>query len=164
MVLVSPADPVLPRILARLPQTVDILTNTTFADLTGCQAQCTVQDTAFGTQSNTSDWNSPTKVVPRASNTTCNVTAAGSNVTVAGSNASRYELTEPTIIEGFDGFCSERFIAYRVRRCHMVLAGLCSLVTWPCEFALARWNILRTSTVTADALCHGFTALPAIPE
>jgi hypothetical protein len=111
-------------------QTVEILTNTTFADLTGCQAQCTVQDTAFGTQSNTSNWNSPTKVIPRASNTTCNVTAAGSPV-------SRYELTEPTIIEAFDGFCSPRFITYRVSAVTARLRGV-DIVLYALQIAFVR--------------------------
>ena len=82
-----------------LQQTLRILQATTFADLTGCRAQCTLQDTLYGTVGDfgTDTWTSPTRKVSRLSEQHCDVAQL--------QPASRYELTEPTIIEENDAFC-----------------------------------------------------------
>jgi hypothetical protein len=63
-----------------------------------------MQDTNYGKGSDTT-WFTPTIDVPRATPTKCDVT---------GFPKPRYELTEPTILNDFDAFCSADWLAARV--------------------------------------------------
>jgi hypothetical protein len=113
-----PAPAALPRHarpppLARLrTQTAALLKEKTFAELSGCAAQCTVQDTSFGNES-VANWTTPTRDAARTSATECDLTDFPSP---------RFELTEPTILNTGDSFCSAEFIRLRVS-CDAIRAG-----------------------------------------
>lgn len=90
-------------------ETRDILTSTTFADLTNCSAKCTVQDTNFGTvpdplAGTKLEWTSPTVGAPRLNDNTCDLSGPPFN-----SSPTRWELTEPTILDERAQSCSATY-------------------------------------------------------
>lgn len=121
-----------------LLQTRDILTSTTFADLTNCSAKCTVQDTNFGTvpdplAGTKLEWTSPTVGAPRLNDNTCDLSGPPFN-----SSPTRWELTEPTILDERAQSCSATYKTLLVGQC---LADVSILEhTMYCMYA-NRWNI-----------------------
>lgn len=94
-------------IVLLLLQTAEILQSTTFADLSGCRAECTYQDTTYGniTPANLRNetWVTPTIAGDRKSETKCSLPSWLAKYRDADT---RFELTEPTIIKENDQeFC-----------------------------------------------------------
>jgi hypothetical protein len=95
-------------IVLLLLQTAEILQSTTFADLSGCRAECTYQDTTYGniTPDNLRNetWVTPTIAGDRTNETACVLPSREAKYRDA--DKGRFELTEPTIIKEDDQkFC-----------------------------------------------------------
>jgi len=99
--------------------TLELLESWSFTTLTGCEPQCTWQDTWFGTKvpNNTvgapSTWQGPTIVGRRINGDECAKEFQGSKGWEPILPADRVVVTEPTAIEAFDEFCDPQFITYR---------------------------------------------------
>jgi hypothetical protein len=99
---------------ALLLQTTRILYTVPFADLSGCKAECTYQDTTYGNITPEAErnetWFTPTIPGNRTSETDCQLPEEPVNYTMFKNAKLRFELTEPTIIKEDDNLCSQTYL------------------------------------------------------